>query len=61
MGVHNSNSPNRCVGGGTIPVTTAAPPNRVPHFARAPLLAGKIVSNKTHNRRERTRAKLNEE
>lgn len=61
MGVHNSNMPDRCVGGGTIPVTTAAPPYRVPHFAIAPLLAGKIVSNKTHNKRERTRAKLNEE
>eukprot|EP00903_Cladosiphon_okamuranus_P014037 g13054.t1 len=61
MGVHNGHSSNRCVGGGIIPVTTAAPPYRVPHFAIAPLLAGKIVSNKTHNKRERTRAKLNEE
>ena len=61
MGYHNTNKPNMCKRGGTIPVTTAKPPYRVPFFATAPLRAGKIVSNSTYNKRERVLAEVNKE
>lgn len=57
MGVHNSNKPNACVSGGTIPVTSKGPPYKVPDFAIAPLREGKFVSNKVYNETERKLAK----
>lgn len=57
LGYHNSNKPNMCKKGGTIPVVTTRPPHRVPRFAIAPLLAGNIVSNKVYNDREGKLAK----
>lgn len=49
MGVHNSNMPDLCVRGGTIPVTTERLPYRVPAFAVAPLRAGKVVLRNPNN------------
>ncbi|CAM9187475.1 unnamed protein product [Pylaiella littoralis] len=61
MGYHKTDKPNMCKRGGTIPVTTAKPPYAVPTFAIPPLCAGKIVSNKTYNDRERKLAEVNKE
>lgn len=60
MGYHSSNKSNTCMKGGTIPVITTKPPHRVPFFAIAPLRAGKIVSNKVYNEKERKLAKQNQ-
>lgn len=49
-GVHNSNKPNVCVTGATIPVTTKEAPFKVPRWAIGPLRQGKIVLRVSNNR-----------
>ena len=58
-GVHNSNKPNVCVSGATIPVTTKEAPFKVPAFAVGPLRAGKVITRNQSNANALKKSKKN--
>lgn len=57
LGVHNTNQPNACFAGGTIPVTTAAPPYKVLAYAVDPIREGRIQIRNQNNQGALVRAR----